>query len=342
MVTDSTRSRPTNHACRHRSQTVLLLAPLLLVIVGISGCTNERTGEVTASPPEASLASMRTAPPPPSAYWRIPGAKGRGQPIYPEQIEEVMIEMAGKRALQEVVLDRLLARELAAQERTIDAEAIAREEAVLLEALDDDADRATRLLRTVRLKEGLGPNRYRALLRRNAMLRALVAREVSITEEAIRAVWDREHGPRRVARIVVVENLQDARVVSDRLAAGERFAELAARMSMDPSASTGGLVDPVARLDPSWPTSFRETLWSLEEGAASSPILVDDAYVLVQHVEELPGDGSTPESGREEAIEILRRSQERLLMDALARRMLDDVTIDVIDGALERAYRETD
>lgn len=285
---------------------------------------------------------MVAAPPPPVAYWRIPGERGRGQPVYPEHVEAIMVEISGRRALQELILDRLLARELARMQITLKPDAQEREQELLLAALDaSDPDRATILLEQLRLREGLGPTRFTALLRRNASLRALVQDDVDLREEAVQAAWDRDHGPRRVARVIVTTDLATAAKITDRLEGGEAFGELAAEISIDPSASTGGLLDPVSRHDPSWPSSFREVLWSLEPGTVSAPVLVDENYVLITCLQEQPGDGIRFEDARAEAERIVRRAQERLLMDATARRMLEGVQVDVIDSELNRAYRES-
>ena len=122
--------------------------------------------------------------------------------------------------------------------------------------------------------------------------------------------------------MLVVDDLRGAEAMQ-LLETGAPFAEVAARLSTDPSRSTGGLVDPVSRYDPSWPTPFRQALWNLEPGDVSKPIQVDDSYVLVFCGVELPADGTTLEAGRSAAEEIARTAQERLLMDELARRLLD-------------------
>jgi hypothetical protein len=314
---------------------------LLPTLIGLAGCAGDQVRSGTMPTTLPSVGSTPSTILPPVAYWRIPGATGRGEAIRPEQLEETMIELAGRLALQEIVLDRLLARELASGRIRIADGAIEEEASILLRALDPDPDQAVRLLDEVRRREGLGPVRYANLLRRNAILRALVAPDVKITEETIRAAWDLEHGPRRVARILVADDLPAIVEVRRRLDDGIPFAELAARTSTDPSASTGGLIDPVARLDPSWPASFRSALWSMEPGEISGPILVGDAYILIKFVEERDGDGVSLETGRVAATRIARRAQERLLMDAAARRMIDGIQVDIIEASLEQAYRSS-
>ena len=313
----------------------------ILVLMGLAGCAgNQVQSTQTQVSGKSDRSGMYSAPPLPIAYWKLPGERGRGEPIYPEQFDGLMIELAGRRALQELVLDRMLARELARSGRTLPPGAEDREQVILLMALDENPDRAIRLLQEVRTRDGLGPERYAALLRRNAILRALVAPQIEVSEESIVAAWDRDHGPRRVARVLVVQSLSETADIEVQLQAGTPFAELAAARSTDPSASTGGLVDPISRLDPSWPTSFRKVLWSLEPGMVSPPVLVGDNYVIVQCIEERPGDGIQLEEVREESERVVRRARERLLMDTTARNLLEDASIDIIDAKVKRAFDE--
>jgi parvulin-like peptidyl-prolyl isomerase len=313
----------------------------MLILLGLAGCAGNQVRSIDpADRAKIDQSGMRSAPPPPIAYWKMPGDTGRGDPIHPDQFEGVLVELSGRRALQELVLDRMLARELAETGKMLDGVAVDREETILLMALDEDLDRAIRLLQEVRTRDGLGPVRYQALLRRNAILRLLVEDQIEIGEESIIAAWDRDHGPRRVARVLVVQNLAATAEINDQLQAGVPFAELAAARSTDPSASTGGLLDPISRLDPSWPTSFREVLWSLEPGTVSTPVLVGENYVLIQCLKESPGDGINLEDVREESERVVRRARERLLMDSTARSLLEAASIDIIDTELKRAFDE--
>jgi len=309
---------------------------LLLALIGPPGCSpppiRSAPGPDRVERPEDVTGTLAIA------YWRRVDENGRGEPIFEEQIRAAMIELAGRLALQEIVLDRILARECIANRITLTEDDLRREEALLRRQLDPDPDRAVRLLGMLRDREGLGPARFDSLLRRNASLRALVGDRVVISDAAVRAAWDRDHGPRREARVIVVDDLRGAREALRLLEAGTPFAEVAVRLSTDASRSTGGLVDPVSRHDPSWPTSFRQALWSLEPGEVSTPMLIDDACVLVRCGDELPGDGTTLEAGRAAAVEIARTAQERLLMDELARRLLDDVDVNAIDAGLKEAW----
>lgn len=306
---------------------------LLPILAGCAGPSNPQKSKSQAPSP-----AIETRPTPPIAYWRLPQDRGRGTSIQFQDIEPIVVEIAGRRALQEAVLDEVLDRELRTERIRVTDDAIQTELTILLNALDMDEERAQRLLLEIRRREGLGPYRFAALLRRNASLRALIQNDVVMRPEAVRAAWDAIHGPRRIARVFVADDLNACNTALERFEEGVPFAEIAAQSSTDPSASTGGLIDPVSRLDPSWPTVFRDAVWSLSLDEISSPILVDGEYVLAQFIEEIPGDGIDFETGQSEAEVIVRRAQERLLMDATAQRLLDSTQVDIINSDLRNAW----
>ncbi len=324
----------------NRSQITRMFGVSLVLL--LAGCQNTPPSETSGGnawrPPPEDISGPRQTDTP-IAYWKIAGADGRGDPIGRERLEATLMESAGTRALQEVLVDAALESRLEALKITITDQDILDERAVLLLALAEDEDRALRLLETVRRKEGLGPVRFSALLRRNAGLRKLIEDDVRPNEESIRAAWDVRHGPRRSARVFVGPTLESCTEVIRKVRTGEDFAALAARGSTDASATSGGLIQPISRLDPSWPTSFRETLWTTPLERMSYPVLVDANYVLILPLEESAGDGTPFELARPDAERRVRLAQERLLMDSTARSLLDSLQVEIIDSDLDRAWR---
>ncbi|MFM8640300.1 MAG: peptidyl-prolyl cis-trans isomerase [Planctomycetota bacterium] len=307
--------------------------------------------------------ALQTAPPPAPGGSAAPGAPAATPPAMPpagaksadgaagvaamwkqqvvtwDRLRPVLAELAGSQALEEVLLDAML--EDRARERGIapDETAIAREEETLRGYLDRDPARADRLLSEVRARQGLGPARWRALLRRNAILRAMVAADVTVQDEQVRAAHDAAHGPRRRARVIAVPDLRAAQAVADRLARGERFEDIAAALSTDPSAARGGLVNAMSRLDPGVPASVREALWALAApGTVSPPALVGTGYLLVRFEGEDPGDGVALEAVRAEAERAVRLAQERARMDTLAQDMLRGAEPVILDDSLADAW----
>lgn len=256
-----------------------------------------------------------------------------------DALRPIAVELAGAAALQEAILDALI--EDRARERAIAVteEQLKSEEATLLQLLDKDPDRAQRALEQVRARQGLGPVRWRALLRRNALLRALVARDVEVQEPQVVAAHDAVHGPRRKARIIAVPDLRTAQSVTERLSAGASFEEVAARESTDVSAARGGLIAPISRLDPAFPVAVREALWAVKEpGGISPPVLVGTGYVLMRWDGDVPGDGVQLAAVRAETERAVRIAQERARMDQLAQDLVRNAKPTIFDDSLADAW----
>lgn len=252
-----------------------------------------------------------------------------------------LAERSGGSVLEEMLLDRRLERLLRERGISLSQAQIAAEEAILRESLDPDPSRADSLLRSLRQVQGLSTLRWNDLLRRNAAMRALVADEVRVTDEAVAAALDAAHGAKRRGRIISVPDARSAEKVASLLAGGASFAEVAVEHSTDRSAERGGLLAPVSRLDPSYPSSFRNALWSLPIGGRSDPLLLDQSWVFILCEGEIPADPRLhSEAAREQARQAVRRAQERLLMENLARSLLRDASsATVFDDALLESWR---
>lgn len=252
-----------------------------------------------------------------------------GSPIEFDTVRTALVERAGAQVLRDAIVDARLAKRLRAAGLEIGTAAVERERTKLLETLSPDPARALELLGAIRAREGLGDERFAALLRRNAGLRALVAPGVSIDEEGLRSAFDMLHGPKRVARVAVLASLADAERLARDLRAGGDFARLATERSLDEGAARGGLLAPVARRDPSYPEALRAAIFNTPLGEPSTPALDAGRFLVAMPLEESPADGTTFEAARTRCVEMLRLSRERLLMDALARELasLEGVTV---------------
>ncbi len=254
------------------------------------------------------------------------------------ELRPLLNEAAGAECLQEVILDRVLDTALADAGLMVGPAEVAAEQRQLLETLDRDPDVALRLLDELRARQGLGRTRFAGLMRRNASLRALVRDQVRITDAAVRRLYELIHGPKRQARLMVLSDLPTAQAARERIGAGEFFGDVAVELSTDSSAARGGLLEPIARADPTYPEALRHGLFSLGPGAFSSPILVDEGYAVLRLVREIEGDGADLEAEHPELERLVRLNQERLLMDRLARRLLTNTTVTIYDDALHESW----
>jgi len=289
----------------------------------------------------ASGGSSGATPGASSADDRRPAAIWNDVVVEWSDLRPRLAERGGGAVLEEMLLDRRLEQNLRERRITLTADQIAAEERILLETLDPSSERAATLLRELRQVQGLGPKRWSDLLRRNAALRALVAGEVQVNDESVTAALDAAHGPKRICRIIAAPDVRSADSIAARAAGGASFADLAVENSTDRSAERGGLLEPISRLDPSYPASFRNALWALSPGQVSAPVLLDRAWVVILFEREVPASsGINDSSAREKARVAVRRAQERLLMENYARSILRDATNPTIfDDALLESWR---
>jgi parvulin-like peptidyl-prolyl isomerase len=259
------------------------------------------------------------------------------------ELRPILAERAGAAALEEAMLDKRIHAAVAAKSIAITEEMMRAEETALREQLSPDAQRADRLLDEVRARQGLGPSRWRALLWRNAALRAMVAVDVQILPTQIDAALDAAHGPKRRARVIAVPDMRTAQQVSERLSAGELFADVAADVSTDASAARGGLIAPVSKLDPGFPGAFREALWALTTvGSVSPPVMAGSGVVLVLYESDVPAQpGPLPADARVSAERAVRLAQERGRMEELARDFVRGAKPTIFDDSLADSWKRT-
>jgi parvulin-like peptidyl-prolyl isomerase len=287
-------------------------SPLLSLLLLPVACDTVSERPMPQAAPARPVVIAPSAPPPrPPATWK-------GEVIEWSELQPLLAERAGAVVLEEALLDRQLAKLLQERGLKADEARVNAERDELLRSLSGEPERAERLLADLRAVQGLGERRWNALLRRNASARLLVQDQVKVTAEAVEANLDTMHGARRRCRVIAVRDLKACADVKRDLDAGKPFGEVAVERSTDRSAARGGMVNPVSRLDPTWPGAFRQTLWALPPGGTSAPVLVGDTYVIVHLEEELPASPpADPAAARATAEREARRAQERLQMETL-------------------------
>ncbi len=266
-----------------------------------------------------------------------------------DELASVLVETAGAQAIEELALVRSLRQEIARQGVSLDSHTARQEEQLLADSISQDgtltARQSSEVIRELRKNRGLGPVRYQLLLERNAMLRALVQDDVILNETSLRTAFAVRHGPRREVRLIVAPTQRKAATLRDRLTrvppanARSAFIQSAIEHSTDPTAPRGGLTEPISPLDPAYAPAIRRVLQSLEPAQISPVIAVENGFAIMLLERDLPADSSTFESVRDELQAFIRLRQERLLMDRLARRLLDATPITVFDESLNWAWK---
>lgn len=296
---------------------------LLLSLLMVTGC--ETTPSRTAAPGAGEGVDAR-----PIAYIA-------GEPVTQREAAPLLYEAAGGPVLADLVLERELRRRLDERGLAVTDADVQAERQRLLETLADDPDQAARLLGEVRQQRGLGSQRFEQLLWRNAALRKLAA-DVRVEPVAVQREFAIVHGPKYQPRVIVADSAREAAQLRQRIIAGEDFAAVAAEASTDASATTGGLLPPISPEDPSYAEALREALPKLGVGQVSSVLSIDDRFGLVKLERKIPADAVEWADVEEALTARVRRRGEALAMQRLARSILTDTSVTVLDPTLQQSW----
>ncbi|MBL8759974.1 MAG: hypothetical protein JNL50_01610 [Phycisphaerae bacterium] len=328
-----------------RFRARLLAISGLPLLAACAGGGERRFNDPEIDPPAAAETTAATGVASPARGGERPVATIAGEPVYGDDVYAWMSELAGGTVLEELAVSRQVEKELASRGLKLEASDIDAERRNMAVAADrtlTDAELAI-ALRRVQQSRGLGPSRFKALIERNAGLRRLVRDEVQVGDADVRGEIELKYGPRTRVRIIVTPNESDAIAARARLDAApvgersKRFAEEAALISFDPSASRGGEIEPLSAADTNYAMGVRRAMTSLAPGEMSPIIKLENGYAL------LLCEGSvaavTPPTGAEELARArVRLREERVAMERLARKLLQSAQVTVFDRTLDWSW----
>lgn len=259
-------------------------------------------------------------------------------PVGVEDLAPSLFEMAGREALRERVIDHALRAELERNGLTVSAADVERERALFEERMSRTGDeRAGGLIGAeVYRTRALGPERRRTMFWRNAALRMLATETEPVTGEEIDAAMELAYGPKVIARLILAETERDAgealRALGPTPSVSD-FARVAEQRSIDPTGARGGRLPPVHLADANYPLAVRDALAGIAPGVVSPiiPLASGAAVVMVEGREA----AQTPPPDAEARLEReLGLQRERAAMEALARRLVSQTRVDVLDRSL--------
>lgn len=268
-----------------------------------------------------------------------------GRAITADTIEPDLYERAGHTALTEFVLDRELEREIIARGVTITKDDIVREQTDLAETLGEIGDRvpSAKVLESLRARRGLGPVRYDRLLRRNAMLRALVGDEHAPSQAEVELAESILFGQRYTIRLFVGHDTATAaelRTTANKADADARrwlFADACSTRSTHPSAPRGGLITDFSPADPGYPAAIGRAVRTTPIGDCTGVIATDSGMALVLVQDRTPAV-QPEEVQRQRVREQLSRRKQRLAMERLADELVTRVPVVVTDPSLNWSW----
>lgn len=327
-----------------RIPTVLIAIGVVSLLVGCSSRDDVLDPRDLAGVRAAERAIDRGSS---SGPDRQPAALIGDEPVTWEELRASLGEAAGGAVVEETVLDRLVRREMSDRNLSVSVSEIARErelfEGQVGRTSDAGTDQSPRLLVEVQRARGLGPSRFKAMLERNAMLRRLVRDEVAVDEAVVKRELEARFGPRVRCRIIVTGTEAEAARARARLAEdaasipaaelSDRFAANARALSLDPSASRGGLLGPISPVDLSYAAAVLHAIKNLKPGAVSPIVVLDQGFAILLGEGEVPPE--LPPTSARAAIEAeIKARGERLAMDRLAQRLMNSARVTVFDQSL--------
>ena len=245
-----------------------------------------------------------------------------GQPIYIDQLHRPLVEVHGLLIPEMLIHDLLIEQEARRRGISVSPEDVAAENDLSLRGRFPkgiDPDQRERLLDKLLRDRGLTRGLWEATMRRNALLRKMVAPGVKVTEAMVKAEFARAYGRKVQVRQIRLPSVEEAQKILELVQKGQDFAELARRYSTDTTtAAGGGLLPMFTRREPSVPQAVREAAFALKVGQVSSMVQVASSFHVLKLVKRITPPKIKYESVREE---LSRQVRQHLIVQAQAELM---------------------
>ncbi|MCA9274021.1 MAG: peptidylprolyl isomerase [Phycisphaerales bacterium] len=309
----------------------------LIATTSIPGCATKNPENRLIGPESA------TNPRTPARPALLLGSKA----ISRDALWPLLAEYGGAEIVREIVLDHAIAEELRKAGLTISEDDVEAERVKLMTRLAPDAEmeEAAEITRVVLESRGLGPERLRGLLTRNAGLRKLIASDAEPTPESVELAYRVRYGPKRDTRIISTgtaasaqDMLMEIRNRAHDIGLLAAFAEIATKNSIDNSANLGGSLGPISAEDPGLPVSLRQVLASIEPMSLSSIVALENSYAVILVEQDIPAENVTLDEVYVGLETDVRERQQRLMMETRARQLLTEYQPSVLDGSLRWSW----
>ncbi|WP_066321822.1 peptidyl-prolyl cis-trans isomerase [Bacillus sp. FJAT-29814] len=178
---------------------------------------------------------------------------------------------------------------------------------------DQEVEREFRMLQAT--NHSVGPNskldekKWKEQIRNNLLLEELLTKDVNISEKEVKSYYDKNKHLFDVPEAyhvshILVRTKKEADAAYNELKQGSSFSALAMERSVDEfSANEGGDLGYITDGDEQYPRIYIDTAKKLKKGKYSTPVQVDNAYVLLK----LEGKISGKKYSYEEVKSQIRR-----------------------------------
>jgi foldase protein PrsA len=315
-----------------------------LCALAAGGC-GENTPLPTAARPPAPTA-IRSAEP------RVDDAVAlvNGKPISREQLVKPLVEAYGLNLLlQQIQLE--LARQDAAKAGVVVTPGdVARERTIMLKGLFEKADEKDydELLAQFLKQQQLTASQWQMVLETNACLRKMAEPLCAgkITEENIRQAFDVKYGALVKIRDIQVANIADAQDVKRRLAAGEKFEDVARAVSRDKqTAALGGECPAFSFNSTQFSDLIKQEAFGLKVGEVSDPLGTENAFHIIKVEQRVAPtvaklDAPTRQYLREALLDKLVQQAMKAIRNQLAIETMQPNIMQIKDPELRRQFEQ--
>ncbi len=275
----------------------------------------------------------------------LEGGRGVGR----EQLVDLLIRFHGPALLEELAVTICAQQELERRGLVVREEDVELEYQTLLADMTDplhavtgaapDRREGERVLEAVLAERNVPLAQFRLGVRRQAMLRKLIERETTVSDEEVERELRARSGERVQVRHVQVATPAQVDAVLRELRGGAAFMDVAGRLSGNAgTAARGGLLEPFTRGDERVPAILREAAFALSAGQVSAPLRVGHWYHVLTLEQRLPALEAPDAAAREDVRRRLSRMKQDEALPRLYRRLLEEANIVVLDPALKDAY----
>lgn len=226
------------------------------------------------------------APPKPAQPGRPVMAYVNGEPVYMDQLNQLLISGYGMSVAQQLVANELVRQEaqrkgLAVTDAEVEAEHQRTMDAMF--STVSEPNQRQRLLEQLLKRNNVSQDQWNLTMRRNTLLAKLADNQVQVTEEETKEEFDRQYERKVKVQHIQTATLADAQKVLKDLADGAEFTAMVNKYSIGPTADKAGLLEPFGSKDTGTPPALRQVAMGMKKiGEVSDPIQVGTAFHILK------------------------------------------------------------
>ncbi len=265
-----------------------------------------------------------------------------GRPIYMSDLHDLLVRTHGVSMAYQLVAGELVhqaaeANHVSASDREVQEES----DRTLAEMFGQVArgDQREQLLNEWMRQRGMSFKQWQMIMLRNVLLRKLAEPRVNVSDEDLAKEFGRQYGRKVQVRHIQTDSLASAQEALKKLEKGADFAELARKMSVNPSAADGGLLPPIGQDSRTLPPALTEAALAMKHvGETTDPIQVETSFHILMLEKIIEPQNVKFADVKDKLIQDVRRrrlrSESQKLLGELIQAAQNDHRIQYVDPVL--------